>query len=520
MPHLRSAFAFLLLAAPVSAGTVTRVVPIVLDVTTDKAHYTTELTLTNDTFSPVSISALYTPSLGTRTGGGAIQETLGPGEQKRITDVLSWLRTKGLPLPPAAAESSQGGTLKLDFTGLDAYSAHVWALARTGSDTRAPQPEGRAGTAYIAPLVSVGATLQWVEILVSNENDRSNLGIANFSDQPVTFDVTIHDYSGRHDPAGGLTFSIRKGAQLPAWGWMQIDSAELMDLNGIRAGSATIKVTSGPQALYAYGVINDRVTNDGSILPPLHSPQVNPNGLVPAVETSGFVTELTLRDLGSANPASQNSAVSLMYREALSPALGAGGNILMRSPQYDHVIVDALEAFRGGGMSIGPKAAADYGGALWIYPLWGGWGQARTLTPSPGGGRFGVFTPFVGQADAASDRAAVYGLVSDDLNRSNVAVMNVGDVLPARQNGPITLRLQVHDGASGGAAKGAPVDVTLEYMGWKQFNGILRDVGVTEGWVEVIRLSGSASWFAYGVVNDGAYPGQRTGDGAYIPMAK
>jgi hypothetical protein len=36
--------------------------------------------------------------------------------------------------------------------------------------------------------------------------------------------------------------------------------------------------------------------------------------------------------------------------------------------------------------------------------------------------------------------------------------------------------------------------------------------------VRAKRLSGSAPWIAYGVVNDGGAPGERTGDGAYVPM--
>ena len=31
-------------------------------------------------------------------------------------------------------------------------------------------------------------------------------------------------------------------------------------------------------------------------------------------------------------------------------------------------------------------------------------------------------------------------------------------------------------------------------------------------------MSGTAPWIAYAVVNDGASPGERTGDGAYVPM--
>jgi len=46
----------------------------------------------------------------------------------------------------------------------------------------------------------------------------------------------------------------------------------------------------------------------------------------------------------------------------------------------------------------------------------------------------------------------------------------------------------------------------------------LEDKGVSNGWVRIQRKSGTAPWVAYGVVNDGGAPGERTGDGAYIPM--
>ncbi len=59
---------------------------------------------------------------------------------------------------------------------------------------------------------------------------------------------------------------------------------------------------------------------------------------------------------------------------------------------------------------------------------------------------------------------------------------------------------------------------SLEPGAWHQYSGFLGSRGVGNGWVRVRRLSGSAPWIAYGVVNDGGAPGERTGDGAYVPM--
>jgi hypothetical protein len=495
--------AFVLCASAhvVGAATVTRVVPIVLDVTTDVARYTTELTLTNDTPAPVSVSALYTPSLGSRSGGGTVIETLGPGEQLRIPDVLSWLRTNDLSLPSVEVEPSQGGTLKLDFTGPSAEPARVWALARTGSDTRPPQPVGRSSVAYAAPLASEGASLQVVAGLRSNATDRSNVAVVNLSDQPVSFEMNVQSLTTFY-----VVFPVRGGTlNLPPWGWMQIDSAELLDANGIRDGYAYVSGPDGSR-LYLYGVINDRVTNDGSFLAPIAG--CSATEAFPAVEMSGFTTELTLT-----NPGRHVTAFHLDYVESASPRMGAGGGADETSDAFSQSIYsDMFNLLRDLHVSVGPSGAAGYAGVLSVTPFFGGMAMERVLSPSPAGGAFGVALPGACLTDAAADRAAIYGLVSNDTNRSNVAAFSLG--------GSVTLRLDVHDGLAGGVVRGAPVTISLGPSEWRQVNGILRSAGVTEGWVEITRESAAGSWSAYGVVNDGAYPGERTGDGAYVPMAR
>jgi hypothetical protein len=51
-----------------------------------------------------------------------------------------------------------------------------------------------------------------------------------------------------------------------------------------------------------------------------------------------------------------------------------------------------------------------------------------------------------------------------------------------------------------------------------QLDAFLANAGVANGWVVIRRTTGTAPWLAYGVVNDGGTPGERTGDGAYVPM--
>ena len=100
-------------------------------------------------------------------------------------------------------------------------------------------------------------------------------------------------------------------------------------------------------------------------------------------------------------------------------------------------------------------------------------------------------------------------------NRSNVAVANVG----GDSSGPVTLVLHFFDGDFGGVETGGTETATLAPGEWKQFSSILKTKGIRNGWVHVVRTSGSAPWITYGVINDGGNPGERTGDGAYVPMA-
>ena len=55
--------------------------------------------------------------------------------------------------------------------------------------------------------------------------------------------------------------------------------------------------------------------------------------------------------------------------------------------------------------------------------------------------------------------------------------------------------------------------------GWRQVNGILRThaPATAQGYVQVRKRSGNNPFLAYGVINDGGAPGERSGDGAYLP---
>ena len=507
------------------------VVPIVLDVGSESARYTTELTLTNDTPSPRTVDLVYTASLGAPEGSGTVAATLQPGEQKRIGDVLAYLRDGGLAIPSAG--SGEGGTLRIvtpEATG----AGRVAALARTATDTRAPLPPGRAGLAYGTAEAFPGHSALRVFGLRSSETDRSNLAIVNTAADPMTVRITV--FSGSGD---GRSAVVRDGQTLPPYGWVQINSPELLDAIGIADGWALVERTSELGGLYAYGVVNDRVTNDGSFLAPAPGGQFG--SIIPVlVETPAFGSELVL-----ANRSEVDARLSLRYVESLTPGGGAGDAISITLPaRTQRIVPSAIDFLRRRGVVIGP-AGGRYGGSMAVS-LEGGppadalYAGARTASPAAGEGEFGLFTP--GVSDTAGTfvcrsytfetvglactrrlppKAWIYGLVADERNRSNVAVLNAS--FEPASSSSVALRLEVHDGDAGGAVKGDPIVVTLAPGQWKQFDGILKAAGVSNGWVEITQTSTDfqkTPWIAYGVINDGARPGERTGDGAYVPMTK
>jgi hypothetical protein len=138
--------------------------------------------------------------------------------------------------------------------------------------------------------------------------------------------------------------------------------------------------------------------------------------------------------------------------------------------------------------------------------------SARTSAPG-GGGRYGLFYNSVPNGLASTSTAWIYGLQQNALNRSNLALVNTGEV----DTSPISLSVDLFDGLT--AAKVANFTVTLNAREWKQIGTVLAQYApdTPQGYARITRLSGNNPFLGYAVINDGGEPGQRTGDGAFIP---
>ena len=98
-------------------------------------------------------------------------------------------------------------------------------------------------------------------------------------------------------------------------------------------------------------------------------------------------------------------------------------------------------------------------------------------------------------------------------NRSNLGLLNTGET----DGSSNTFRLELYDGESG--QKVATVEgLQVAPKRLLQIGSLFEKYtpATRQGYLRVIRSSGINPFIAYSVINDGASPGQRTGDGAFL----
>lgn len=303
---------------------------------------------------------------------------------------------------------------------------------------------------------------------------------------------------------------------LPPGGFAQISG--ILASNGLSMANGFVRVerVSGTAPYYAYGVINDQRNSDGSFVPPFkESALVGRSGLtVPViVETSSFSSELVATNFSSVTKVVRFSFVA----DAVSaPGNEATFSLTLR-PSEQKLIPNLVQYLRSQGLAgIG---AGTFAGALFATAegadVSGLFLGARTSSPG-GGGQYGLFYAGVPTGRAAARSAWIFGLQQNAETRSNLAIVNTGEV----DSSTDLFRIEIYDGATGRLVKtidGEP----LAARRFKQLTTLLSVYapGTTNGYAKVTRTDGNNPFIVYGVVNDGGQPGQRTGDGAFVPMS-
>ena len=483
-------------------------IPIVLSSSgANGSFFTSELTVANRGNQPAILSFIYTASIGEGSGTASEPAPLLPGEQRIIPDAISYLRNLGLPIP---VNGNQGGTLRVDFSG-PALSTEGNVLVRTTSRI----PEGRAGLAYsgLAPDQLLNGPCM-ITGLRQNQQDRSNLALQNagsLEDGDIIFGLRI---SGTGDnPA-----QIFREISLPPGGFYQVNGILTAFGSSLENGWVRIDRITGKAPYYAYGVINDQVNSDGSFIPPIPVDSMSGRSrlsLPVAVEAGQFSTELIITNWGSSYETLHCRFVSENIPLAGATASFTVG-ILPRTQLIWPGLVQHLRDMQIEGIgttgttSAGPLLVASDSGDLAGIVI-----SART-SASGGGGEYGLFYPALPEGTASQNEAWLYGLQQNNENRSNLALVNTGEVDSSED----TFSIELYDGETGKLANTIS-GVTLAAGGWKQFNTILAENApqVRQGYAHVVRTGGINPFIAYAVINDGATPGQRSGDGAFIASA-
>jgi hypothetical protein len=477
-------------------------VPVVVDAGgVNGEHFVSELTLGNRGTTDSSLSVTFTAAsaLGS-TGSGTFTIAVPAGRQLVFADAIQWLRDNGLAVPSGL----QGGTLRLAYSGLSSGDAG-FASART----LAVLPEGRAGLAY--PALSTNDILARAALygLREDASFRSNLALLNAGDPAtgtsLTLRVTI--FSGA---AGDGRSVVLPDVMLAPGQWTQLN--RVLVSAGYSSGWATVQLfsdvsrggtpLSGGGPFYTYGVVNDNVTGDGAFIAPVPAGRrVSAVTIPAAVHTGLYTTELCLTNAGG-------SPIRLSFQ-----GISSDKDAVLQ-PGEQRFIPD-VASYLGLQVLAAPLWISSNGGAAAFHA------SARTFSSAPVGGTFGVAYPAITPSEAALSEAWVYGLKQDGLNRSNLAltVVNPPAAFPSDNPPPSPMSVDVFDGDSG-LFKGTTI-VPLQLRGdWQQVNSALSAFGIRNGYVRVRAPAGNYQPFlVYGVVNDGAVPGQGTGDGSYLGMS-
>ena len=468
---------------------------------TPGSFFTSELTLTNRGTTTAAIHYTYTAAFG--GGSGTAVDALGPGRQRVVPDAIAYLTGLGVPI----GSGSAGGTLAVEFSNLSSPSAAA-VTVRTATPT--PEGEGRAGLAYLG-VTPEDLFTEAVVIagLRQNRMDRSNLAVQNAGEAgegAITVRVTV--VSGDPKVPGSLVLPDRTMAP---GGFHQYNG--ILKEAGFDNGYVKVERVSGTAAYYAYGVINDQGNSDGSFVLPVEEGSLRGKRgqILPVmVETRDFSSELTVTNVSLV-------AKTVDFRwvaEAVGTADDTARFSLSLEAGEQRIIPDVVETLRRQGVAgIGPARRA-YAGAVFATAAEGDMSGivmgARTGS-SGGGGQYGVFYHAVPHGAASLDNAWIYGLQQNTSNRSNLALVNVGPFDDS------VFGIDIYDGETGALVK--TITRTVPPQGWHQINGILGNyaLGTRQGYIRIRKVSGGNPFLAYGVINDGGAPGERSGDGAYLP---
>ena len=462
--------------------------------------FTSELTLTNRGTTTASVHYTYTAAFG--GGSGTSVDSLEPGFQWVIPDAIAYLTSLGIPI----GSGSAGGTLAVDFSNLSSPSDPAVTVRVT---TPVEEGSGLAGLAY--PGLNSGGLLTrtaFITGLRQNSQDRSNVAVQNAGaagEGEITLKVTV--YSGNPAAPGSL---VLPDLSLPVGGFHQYN--RVLTEAGFDNGYVKVERVGGTAPFYAYGVINDNFNSDGSFVFPVREDSLAGSWgqtLPVIIESKDFTSELTVTNFSQVPKTVDFRFVA----EAVENDEDTASFSLELEAGEQTILPDIVKELRRREVAGIGRANRAYVGAVFATvaeaDMSGIVMGARTGSPDGKGGQYGLVYNGVPYGSASVDSAWVYGLQQNAENRSNLALVNTGEI----DDSSSTFEITIYDGS--GESQPRTKRVTLGPRRWHQGNGIIGKI--TQGYVQVRKTSGNNPFITYGVINDGGSPGERSGDGAFLP---
>ncbi len=464
------------------------------------SFFTSEMTLTNRGNTTADIRYVYTAAFG--GGTGTAMDSLGAGRQRIVPDAIAYLTSLGVPI----GGGSVGGTLQVDFSNLSSASDAAVTLRVS---TPVEEGRGRAGLSYVG--LSPGGLLTGSAVIAGlrqNSQDRSNLAVQHaggLNDGAITLRLTV--FSG--DAASAGVSMVLPDRRLPPGGFHQYN--QVLNAAGYRNGYVRVERVSGTAPFYVYGVINDNFNSDGSfVFPVTESSLVGKSGqtLPVIIDTGNFQSELTVTNFSVTEKTVKFSFVA----DAVDRGDDTATFSLELEAGQQLILPDIVEELRRREVEGIVQANRAFVGALFATPAQGDLSGvvigARTGAPDNRGGQYSLFYNGVPYGSASTESAWIYGLQQNAENRSNLALVNTGEI----DDSSSTFEITIYDGS--GESRPRTKSVTLAPRRWTQENGILGKI--SQGYVQVRKVSGNNPFVAYGVINDGGRPGERSGDGAFL----
>jgi hypothetical protein len=467
-----------LLSGSQAQGDTTFATLFVPDIVAVPNSWTSQLTLDNRGASSTTILMEYTATMG--GGSGTITYPLAAKTLTVIPDIIGHLRSQGLAI---ASGSTALGSLRLTFTG-SGISSDVSASARTVF----PSCIGAVGNSL--PALPADLLLTQPVYIYGLQQDttywRSNLILTNggaSSQGNITLRVTVYDGSSG-------TGTVLSDVTLAPGIVNQI--SYILTSNGLSLTQGYVKVerVSGTAPYYAF--VSKIYQNNAS------------HYLLPVPDINAASSSLFVPDIVSV-PNSWNSQLILVNRGSTNATLtmnyvasiGGGSGMITTSlaAGTQTVIADIMAYLRTQGLSIGSTAV----GSLWLN--FDGLSSnsvsaASVLTTvpvaSPCSGLIGTVYQALRSEWLFNQPVYIYGLQEDTNWRSALILSNAG----TPSEGSITLRVTVYDESTGMGTVLPDIGIAPGIM--NQINQILTSNGLslTQGYVKVERVSGTAPFYA------------------------